>query len=473
MGTPVSYVKWGLLAAACTVFTTIVYQRTTQAAALFQKVGRAGEGPKNLKLAYQALREKCLVVDQETLERNSELQSAVRKICFLAKSHFTRLEGEQKEVMSIFMKDLDIGVHAVVPAIKRCENLDDLPEWLVTHWLKPSYSDVLRNIQPNRHDAFNQALDFLGMSAKERKKLQFRLLTGGFSATKLYCFSYLGKQYVVKFIRFDDEAVRAKEVRAYKAVDKLGISPKFLFTDKSNLVVLTEFITGGILSPSKLDNNVISSLAKKMRKLHTMNDRNFPEGGTASKTAEFFYRKGKKDGGAFPNGFLEAIEGIKKESEGIKVPCHAGLNWSNILCDERQNAYLIDWEDSGWDNPYHDLAYLCVRSKLTPEQEAHFLKEYFGREPSKAELAMLKKGKAVYFLGTAAVWFCFSETPEERKKTLEEREKWLEHELSKGDLREAEDYIQKDQVPNFRTDSKKDVKLFALSCFAAYRRYYS
>jgi Ser/Thr protein kinase RdoA (MazF antagonist) len=67
----------------------------------------------------------------------------------------------------------------------------------------------------------------------------------------------------------------------------------------------------------------------------------------------------------------------------IQCCCHNDLFHENLILEkETHHLYIIDWKTSGTNDPFFDLAYICLFHKLTPEQEIALLTAYFGHAPN-------------------------------------------------------------------------------------------
>ncbi|ANK62537.1 hypothetical protein AYR56_09990 [Loigolactobacillus backii] len=70
-------------------------------------------------------------------------------------------------------------------------------------------------------------------------------------------------------------------------------------------------------------------------------------------------------------------------------PCHNDLVAENFVKSDQGRLFLIDWEYSGMNDPFWDLAALCNESQLTTNETQQFLSDYFTHRPSTAELTKL------------------------------------------------------------------------------------
>jgi len=71
-------------------------------------------------------------------------------------------------------------------------------------------------------------------------------------------------------------------------------------------------------------------------------------------------------------------------------PCHNDTVPENFVVNDKGEAYLIDWEYSGMNDPAWDIAAYILESKLTEEPIRDFLLDYYGQWPSAAEELKIK-----------------------------------------------------------------------------------
>lgn len=74
----------------------------------------------------------------------------------------------------------------------------------------------------------------------------------------------------------------------------------------------------------------------------------------------------------------------------VFVPCHNDTVPENFLTDDKGNAYLIDWEYSGMNDPSWDIAAYILESKLTEESIQSFILDYYGKQPTPEEILKIK-----------------------------------------------------------------------------------
>ena len=207
----------------------------------------------------------------------------------------------------------------------------------------------------------------------------------GFMANDNYIVSDDSNKYVVKIggDKQDYGIVRSHEIEASKAGYKAGISPKVLYFDDSILV--TQYIQSNHLTPEKVKTketlkkiiNLINIVHKEvvyfLKGPHLSNDI------FQMIHVKIFYLKEKNHPHTDKlNKFIKECEIFEKESKSYeKVFTHNDFFYKNILDDDKR-LWLIDWEFSGFNSPYLDLANLSKNNEFSEDDDNFILEEYYG-----------------------------------------------------------------------------------------------
>lgn len=80
----------------------------------------------------------------------------------------------------------------------------------------------------------------------------------------------------------------------------------------------------------------------------------------------------------------------KNIEQNFTLPCHNDTVPENFIINDKGEAYLIDWEYSGMNDPAWDVAAYILESKLTEEPIRDFLVDYYGQLPAAAEELKIK-----------------------------------------------------------------------------------
>lgn len=184
--------------------------------------------------------------------------------------------------------------------------------------------------------------------------------------------------------------VRGDEKKSTELACELGIDAKMYFFDGSTGEKITDYIIDSVTmnAESLRKEENIEKCAEIFRILHTSGaDTQVPfDVIEMSNTYEDFI---SRHGGSFYDDFMEVKKYINdiKNSYMLsvkKVPCH-----NDALCEnwvrQGDKMYLIDWEYAGMNDPMWDLADVSLEADFTEENDAFFLKCYFGRDATEEE----------------------------------------------------------------------------------------
>jgi len=222
----------------------------------------------------------------------------------------------------------------------------------------------------------------------------------GFMANDSYIVSDDSNKYVVKIggNKQDYGVVRSHEIEASKAGYKAGISPKVIYFDDSILVF--QFIQSNHLTPEKVKEK--KTLKKIIHLIKIVHKKvvNFLEGPNLSNdifkmiNVKIFHLKEKNNPHIDKlNNFIKDCEIFEKEFESNeKVFTHNDFFYKNIL-DDNKKLWLIDWEFSGFNSPYLDLANLSKNNEFSEDEDNFILEGYYGdsiTSNSKIKLHMFK-----------------------------------------------------------------------------------
>jgi thiamine kinase-like enzyme len=167
-------------------------------------------------------------------------------------------------------------------------------------------------------------------------------------------------EYLVRKFKLENDRKLEFRVQNLAYENNIAAEP-FLLDEEKGLMVCT-FLEGKhkeILSKADLVN-----LAQLLKKLHSI-----PFTETPMQIEQMFTSPSKETEEAFA-----ILEMYAKEY----VLCHNDLNPHNILFTT--DIKLIDWEFSGLNDRYFDLASVCIEFDLSIKDESCFLSAYFERE---------------------------------------------------------------------------------------------
>ena len=184
--------------------------------------------------------------------------------------------------------------------------------------------------------------------------------------------------------------VRSDEKKSTELAYRLGIDAKLYYFDAKTGEKITEYITDSVTMNAEYlrKEENIAKCAEIFKILHTSGvDTQVPfDVMEMSTTYEDFIRR---HGGSFYEDFEEVKAYIHEIKDSYmvnvkKVPCH-----NDALCEnwvrQGEKLYMIDWEYAGMNDPMWDLADVSIEADFSEENDAFFLKSYFGREATKEE----------------------------------------------------------------------------------------
>lgn len=219
----------------------------------------------------------------------------------------------------------------------------------------------------------------------------------GFNNTS-YLLKTTEKSYIVRVFKSNESVniSRNFEFEILKKIHKLNLTSKPIFLDKNFMIY--EFIEG--LHKNKLSNLEIKKLTTNIKKYHKIKPKvkayNLKQDlKNYSKNISDF--KGRK----LLNESFRSLNFLKNYKKDL-VLTHHDLNHKNIIFSSG-GIKIIDWEYSGKNDRFFDLASFCVEFNLNNKKEGIILKNYFGKY-SKYEKEKLKYFKIIY-KNLCELWF--------------------------------------------------------------------
>ena len=168
---------------------------------------------------------------------------------------------------------------------------------------------------------------------------------------------------------------------------RLGLTKNSLWNNDVGLTLTPTLAVAKTLIPEKLENeSLLQHLASQIKKLH-------------SSPGPF---KGQLDIGETIERYFDYLDASQKQRLSVRmtkakplmaffrkqklvVPTHSDLNETNILIDNEQRIWFIDWEYSAMASPYWDLAIVCHYCRLNERQRQCFFKSYCGQDSGLVE----------------------------------------------------------------------------------------
>lgn len=237
----------------------------------------------------------------------------------------------------------------------------------------------------------------------------FDVLIGGF-ANETYLFNdayvlKIKKDYVQPFINYEQEYQILEALKDNKQVETC------YYYDFENGIKISKFFHKAKPYKDELLPYQIISVAKFLKNLHKT--KNVEELRRFDCLNRFkTYQKESKSSldGRYVRKILNRIEDILKNEK--MVLCHDDLVKGNLLFNV-DKLYVIDFEMSGLNSIYFDLASFISENNLNDSQKELFLKSYFG-----SSLNNLKIKKVNTFIAFEnLMWYFWAKMMENNEKT--------------------------------------------------------
>lgn len=291
------------------------------------------------------------------------------------------------------------------------------------------------------------------------------------SSPQVYSFEVDGKKYLVKtFGKRQNAESRKREIGATKIFSDLGLGTRLVAVGDDNSFYIREYIAGRTLrSKDFQDDSILKAVATSLKKLH---------GYKSEVTAESLLEQTKKHCDritkkkiATPSGFDKSYEEFQSalKSRGmVNGFCHNNLNPHNMLLADNGKIYFINLGRIGNSNIYDELAYVTLFSGISGEKFNEFLKVYYDRSPTRAEVDSIKQAQKLVCFASAATYFDFSESKEDKDTYLKSKVKGLDDMLKSKNLESFSTLVTGDKVPGLRTRDKNAIKQCALALYTKY-----
>ncbi|MGN1318236.1 MAG: phosphotransferase [Lachnospirales bacterium] len=215
-------------------------------------------------------------------------------------------------------------------------------------------------------------------------EIKVEVMSGGVT-NKNYKLILNNKKYAVRIAGIGTENYidRKKEFSNVSQMAEIGIAPKIYFSDMDTGFQISEFIEGSTLTAEDILNSssLLKAAANIMRRCHNSGAVFESVFNPVDKiNINLAILKEKKYSDFFPNWenmimyFNKIAE--KLHSSNIKLsPCHNDTLAGNFIGDE-SCLKMIDWEYSGMNDPFYDLACFSMENKLDNSLENQLLNEY-------------------------------------------------------------------------------------------------
>ncbi len=225
--------------------------------------------------------------------------------------------------------------------------------------------------------------------------LKIEQITTGLSDSKIYKVILENKKiFIARFLDPKRDLKERKwEISLMQETAKKSISPAIIYSSPSQDLIIMDYIDGKNFNQTFLGDPLLKKLASNLKILHSIR---IPEHTIKIETLEkkFFVKSSTQE----YQHFLSMFRALEKDflANSTITITHTDLHPGNLLAD-KENVWIIDWQDAGLYGPLFDVARVALELSLvlSPEQENAFLKDYFEREMTQEEITSYKKAKAL------------------------------------------------------------------------------
>lgn len=241
-----------------------------------------------------------------------------------------------------------------------------------------------------------------------RNEIAISHLTGGHSNTCLKITSN-ANTYVLRIKDKETSEMSLKrELYAMLEGANIGIAPPIRYVSKDLKAILMDYVGADtvMLKQAKEPENC-AKIANTIRKAHTIPKNPYIEESINDTAMSVFLEiVNTPKINAQLNEAKELMwEYTKKLDtfESCNVNVHGELNSRNIFLTNN-GAIFIDWEYTGWEDPFFDLSYLSLRLDYDANDEKLLLENYLQRTPSQRDLERYYLTKKIH-LAQLCIYF--------------------------------------------------------------------
>jgi aminoglycoside phosphotransferase (APT) family kinase protein len=219
-------------------------------------------------------------------------------------------------------------------------------------------------------------------------------ITRGHTSSLVFRIIVRGSPYLLKIITRAEDPTR--HYTSMKAAAEAGVAPRVWHTDIENKISITDFVEPEPLPVSE----ALFRLPALLRTLHAL-----PPFSRApfNTTCTFLINKGPALDGflqrfqaanVLPDaGYAEfsaryaEVAGVYPHDDVEMVASHNDLFKPDNILFDGQRVWLVDWEAAFLNDRYADLAVVANQVVTSDEEEALYLREYFGAAPDRYKMA--------------------------------------------------------------------------------------
>ena len=193
---------------------------------------------------------------------------------------------------------------------------------------------------------------------------------------------------------------RKAEIKNENIAFTLGLSPLCLWQSEQGESLTQTVPNCKTLTPSDLKKkNIIHLLAINLQQLHRCKHTFQGQVNLPELLSQFFGLMNKQQQNHFKERLEQALFLVKTLEPGQEspVPSHNDLNEKNLLLDNNNKLWMIDWEYSSMASPYWDLATICNAGQYQ-QSHSRYLLDCYCTPQNSLELDNLTKYRGVLSL---------------------------------------------------------------------------
>ena len=253
--------------------------------------------------------------------------------------------------------------------------------------------DELRDFDPHfiqnvDSEIFDNIVEVLGCDRSEIRDV-YPLKQG---LTNLSChFATDSGEYVYRHPGVGTELLidRKGEVAAQKVAKEIGLDGTFIFEDSQKGWKISRFIPNcRNMDPANRDEVAqVMNMGRRLHEAPVKLDRYFDFYDESQRYKSLLLEKGPIDIPGFKE-MSDKFDRLARYMRADNAPiclCHNDFFSLNVLIDEQDTYYLIDWEYAGMGDYANDFGTFCVCCQLPEDGVSYALEAYFEREPTEAE----------------------------------------------------------------------------------------
>lgn len=245
------------------------------------------------------------------------------------------------------------------------------------------------------------------------EEMKVEVMPGGVT-NKNYKMMVNRKTYAVRIAGTGTENYidRKKEFANVTQMAAIGVAPKIYFSDVDTGFQISEFIEGSTLTAEDIrkSSSLLRAAAKLMQRCHSSGavfTSVFDPVEKIRANLSLLEENAYQD--FFPDWeqnirYFEELAGKRARADITLCPCHNDTLAGNFIGDEN-SLRMIDWEYSGMNDPFYDLACFAMENQLDEQSEQQMLNAYTDHQMTDTLYVRYYENKfltALYW----SVWSC-------------------------------------------------------------------